>query len=131
MAIGFRINVEDVKLSPMIAFFNTVGDGSFVDLVDSLTRGTRASYNSVHCFFPSDLDEYEVAKLGGKVPDGIEFSFDWGEEVYVDVPTFRHYLKLACEAYVREHPEDKTTIDELLARPQPPLAPPGTNIVYS
>lgn len=129
MAIGFRIKVEDKKLFPMIAFFNSVGDNSFIDIVDSLTRGVGASYNSVHCHFPGDMDEYElVVERGGKVPEGIEFSFDWGEEVVVDTPTFRHYLTLACEAYMRDHPEDRARIEELLARPQPPLTTPHMNL---
>lgn len=39
----------------------------------------------------------------------------------VDIPTFRKYLRIACEAYWKTHPESRAQIEEYLARPQPPL----------
>lgn len=118
-------------LAAVLAFFDAINDSNFVRVVENLTRGIGAHTEKVHCTFPGDMDEYElVVERNGKVPDGIEFSFDWGEEVVVDVPTFRRLLTLACESYVRDHPEDGAKIEELLARPQPALTPPGTNIVY-
>jgi hypothetical protein len=124
-----RVDIGDKEeYAAMGAFFDAISNSSFIKTVDHLTRGIGASFNCVHCTFPGDLDEYAVeVEMGGKVPDGIEFSFDWGEEVYVDIPTFRYFLTMACESYVKDHPEDKAKIAELLARPQPPLTPPGTN----
>jgi hypothetical protein len=122
-------NPEYERFFPIQAFFNELNDNEFISAVDCLTRGVGAHTEKTHCFFPGDLDEYAVeVEMGGKVPDGIEFSLEWGEEVYVDIPTFRRFLTMACESYLKEHPEDTAIINELLARPQPPLTPPGTNV---
>lgn len=128
-----RIDIEDApeyeRLFPVQAFFNAIDDDLFVRTVDCLTRGTGAGFNNAVCSFPGDLDEYAIAvELKGKVPDGIMFSL-FEDEVVVDIPTFRRFLTLACEAYVHDHPEDRARIEELLARPQPALTPPGTNVV--
>lgn len=126
-----RINLPDDEYQRFLAveeFFNAVSDSDFVKDVDRLTRGEGMCIDVVCCHFPSGMDEYElVVERGGKPLTGIEFSL-YEDEIVIDVPTFRYYLKLACNAYVREHPEDRAKIEELLARPQPPLTPPGTNV---
>jgi len=120
-----RINIENQqsydRLFPVQAFFNEVSDSDFVMMVDSLTQGVGMGLNVANCTFPGDLDPWQEPF------DGVMFSL-YEDEVVVDIPSFRHFLTLACEAYVREHPEDRAEIAELLARPQPPLTAPGTNV---
>lgn len=120
-----RINFEGTpdyeSLYPVQSFFNSISDEDFVAKLDNLTKGIGAHTEKVHCIFLNDLDEYDIEQTGGKIPDKIEFSFDWGEEVYVDIETFRGFLETACAAYLQEHPADRTTVKEYLARPQPSL----------
>lgn len=118
-----RINIENHSnfkaLSPMQIFFNAVPDKEFSSSAKALTEGYGDAIEGITgCFFPRDLDEYEV--YNGLGFDGIQFTF-YDEEVVVDVPTFRKYLKMACDAYLQEHPKDRKQIEEYLARPQPPL----------
>lgn len=107
------------RLRPMGVYFQTVLNRSnFVKEVRDLTNGEGGAIEgNVSCTFPRQLDEYEVANHGF---DGIAFDF-FEDEIAVDVPTFRKYLRMACEDYLREHPEDRHQIEEYLARPQPPL----------
>lgn len=118
-----RINIENnrqfEKLSPVQILLNAIPDSDFVRYVDAMTKGAGLGIQGITgIMFPSNLDEYEV--YNGLGFDGVQFSF-YEEEVTVDVPTFRKYLKMACDAYLTEHPEDRAQIEQYLARPQPPL----------
>jgi hypothetical protein len=121
-----RINLEGTreyeKFFPVQAFFNEINHLNFVDVVDHLTRGIGYGMeDSGGCTFPSDMDDYErYVEREGKPLEGIEFSVD-DDDVVLDVPTFRRFLTMACDAHVKRHPEDRAKIEELLARPQPPL----------
>lgn len=118
-----RINIENTPqfklLSPVQILFNAIPDSDFVRYVDALTKGAGLGIQGITgVMFPSNLDEYEV--YNGMGFDGVQFTF-YDEEVEVDVPTFRKYLRMACDAYLQEHPADRQQIEEYLARPQPPL----------
>jgi hypothetical protein len=120
-----RINLEGTpeyeKFFPVQAFFNEISYPNFVDIVDYLTRGVGCELNVADCTFPSHMDDYErYVERQGKPLEGIEFAL-FDDVVVVDIPTFRHFLKMACDAHVKRHPEDRAKIEELLARPQPPL----------
>ena len=107
------------KFRPMGVYFQTIINRSnFVEEVNDLTKGEgNAIEGVVSCTFPRQLDEYEVYNDGF---NGIIFDF-YEDEVVVDVPTFRKYLRMACEAYWQELPESKAVLEKYLARPQPPL----------
>jgi hypothetical protein len=121
-----RVDIEDMseykKFFPVQAFFNEISDMSFARVIDYLTRGIGyGMQDSGGCTFPSDLDDYELyVERQGKPLEGIEFSL-FEDTVVLDVPTFRRFLTMACDAYVKKYPEDRAKIEELLARPQPPL----------
>jgi hypothetical protein len=120
-----RINLEETpeyeKFFPVQAFFNEISHLGFIDVVDHLTRGEGYGLNVAVCTFPAHMDDYErYVERAGKPLEGIEFSF-FDDDVVLDVPTFRRFLTMACDAHVKRHPEDRAKIEELLARPQPPL----------
>jgi hypothetical protein len=121
-----RINLEGTsereKFFPVEAFFNEIDDFHFVDAVGCLINGVSYGIDVAnHCKFPSGLDDYDRYVIRhGKPLEGIEFSL-FEDAVVLDVPTFRRFLTMACDAYVKKHPEDRAKIEELLARPQPPL----------
>lgn len=117
-----RVKISDDRieqLRSLAVFFDSLGETNFVRYVDFLTRGIGIGLEGViGCGFPNDLDEYQISQ--GEGFDGVQFSY-YEEEVEVDVPTFRKYLRMACNDYLQEHPEDRRQIEEYLARPQPPL----------
>jgi hypothetical protein len=120
-----RIDIEGTpeyeKFFPVQAFFNEISDGSFIRVIDHLTRGEGYGLNVAVCTFPAHMDDYErYVERAEKPLEGVEFSL-FDDDVVLDVPTFRRFLTMACEAYVKKYPEDRATIEELLARPQPPL----------
>ncbi len=110
---------ENKKLEPIAYYFDSLAfRDEFIERVDNLTRGKGSSIEGVMgCTFPRELDEYEVYNHGF---DGIIFDC-LDDEVVVDIPTFRKYLRMACEVYWKEHPESREILEKYLARPQPPL----------
>lgn len=111
---------EAKKYSPMLSYFESIINGNnFLKEVNSLTSGNGGAIEGVSaCTFPEELDEYELAI--GEGFDGIEFIL-FEDKISVDVPTFRKYLRMACEVYWTEYPESKAQLENYLARPQPPL----------
>ena len=115
----FLENKSKDELYPMIDFLDSsVNRTDFVKYVDLLTAGVGIGLEENGCDFPNDLDEYALTHNRGF--EGIRFySFD--EKISVDVPTFRKYLRIACEVYWQKYPESKTQLEEYMSRPQPPL----------
>lgn len=92
---------------------------NFVREIDGLTQNNGGFVEGISgCHFPAELDEHELS-IGDDF-DGIEFTL-FEDKISVDVPTFRKYLRMACEVYWSEHPETRMQLEEYLARPQPPL----------
>jgi len=104
-----RINIlaEDDPLYPVQAFFNTVLPGSFILVLENLVRGSGAGINGVGCDFPADLDPGEETFEGVRC-------YLYEDSVVLDEDTFARFVRLACEAYLSEYPEDKGHIDTLL-----------------
>ncbi len=101
------------------SFFSSLASRTdFVYYIDYLSRGMSIGLEESGCDFPSSLDEYLVSQDLGF--NGVKF-YEFDNEITVDVPTFRKYLRLACEAYWQEHPESKEILQKYLVRPQPPL----------
>ncbi len=115
-------DIKNKKLYPMINFLDSLANRSdFVKYVDSITKGYGLGLEGVtSCTFPTDQDEYEISH-GMGFENGIMFTLFEEEEVVVDIDTFWKYLRMACEAYWQEHPEDKETLQSYLARPKPSL----------
>lgn len=107
------------ELRPMGSYFQTIiNRNNFIQNIDTITKGLSDAIEGVSsCFFPRDLDEYEIINHGF---DGVNFSL-FEDEITIDVPTFRKYLRIACEAYYEVHPESRTQLEEFLSRPQPSL----------
>lgn len=104
-----RITIEDSRLFPVQAFFNAIRDDEFVVRVEELLRNIGHGYDGgVCCTFPEELDP-------GEEPfEGVEFSVGY-EDVIIPRADFRHYLQLACYAYLESRPEDRQQLENLLA----------------
>jgi hypothetical protein len=104
-----RLNLHDPQLIPVQAFFNAIGDASFVKMVDCLTSGIGFSVNDVDCTFPGDLDP------GEELFDGVRFSL-FEERVVITRDELQHYLQITCADFIFNHPEAKPILDEFLCR---------------
>ena len=117
---AIRTEIKDKSLDILAIYFSSSTIlKNFVEEINTLTGiGEGSSEQGIlGCTFPRQLDEYEVVNHGF---DGIAFSL-FEDTVVVDIPTFRKYLRIACEVYWQEHPESKEILQKYLARPQPPL----------
>lgn len=105
----WRMRLGDPTLFPVQAFFNAVGNGSFVQMVDCLTRGIGFTSDEAQCMFPCDLEP-------GDAPfEGVRFSI-FEDEVVLPVASMRTYLRDACESYLESHPSERPRLEPLLAR---------------
>ena len=104
-----RLTLSDPKLLPIQAFFNAVGDSSFLRVIDCLTKGIGFSINDVDCSFPGDLDP------GDESFDGARFSL-FEEHINISIDRLRQYLQTVCKVYVAEHPETERILNEYQRR---------------
>ncbi|WP_147443944.1 ribonuclease toxin immunity protein CdiI [Corallococcus sicarius] len=100
---------DDDPLFPVQAFFNAVGDGDFVEVVDALVSGVGRCSNDVCCEFPGDLDP------GEPVFDGVRCSL-FEDSVVVGRDVFFEFMLEACRAYVRAHRAETDVLRGLLCR---------------
>lgn len=98
---------EDL-LFPVQAFFNAIGDSSFLRIIANLASGIGAGIDDVYCEFPSDLNEDE------ETFEGVRCSL-YEDEVVVDRDTFFSFLRLAAAAYIEKHPEESARVDAILS----------------
>jgi hypothetical protein len=109
MTMPTRLTLSDPTLLPIQAFFNAVGDESFLRVIDCLTRGIGFSINDVDCSFPGDLD------AGDHPFDGVRFSL-FEQHVVIPTDELTQYLQLVCKAYVADHPHNEPVVKEYLRR---------------
>ncbi|RRN97874.1 hypothetical protein DMB84_017950 [Pectobacterium aquaticum] len=90
-------------------FFNSLNlQNKFIYGIDSIIKKHGFVINETYCHFP---------ELRGLDPDfhfeGIMFGV-WGGEAIVSEETALKYVRLACEKYVKIHPEDAGKVKFLL-----------------
>lgn len=107
-----RLTIDDSRLFPVQAFFNAVGDSSFVKMIDHLTRGIGYTSDEAHCRFPSDLDPGEESFAG------VRFTL-FEDQVLLNKEQLRTFLTEACAAYAATHPSDRLVLDQYLNRDIP------------
>lgn len=103
-----RLSINNEKLFPVQAFFNAIGNDSFLEMVRCLARGVGFSCDEVDCSFASDLDP-------GETPfEGVRFSL-FEESVIVSRSLCWSYLNAASAAYLSKYPEHQAELLKLLA----------------
>ena len=102
----FRVILED-RLLPAQVFFNAIPDRNFIRTLKSFGHGVGAGFNDAYCGFPGDEN------YGEQVVKGIEFAIK-GEEVIIGYKEFYSILETACRAYNAKHPEQTSTVTNLL-----------------
>lgn len=104
-----RLLVQSESHFPVQTFFNSIGDDSFVKMIDTLTNGVGYSINECDCTFPDDLDPDEEPF------DGVRFSL-FEESVIIDTDELKKHLKVVCDEFVKRHPETTEQINGFLGR---------------
>ena len=85
-----RLTLDDESLFPIQAFFDAVGDDSFVRVVDSLTKGVGYSINDCDCSFPDDLEPDEESF------EGVRFSL-FEQSIVISTEQLGQYIRLVCK----------------------------------
>lgn len=106
-----RLNLYDEVLAPVSRFFNIIPKSRFVSAIKHLAKRSNYSFNDVGCSFPENIDEED----GDEPFEGIQF---WGpddeDEVIIPEASYLSYLKRACDAHLKEHPEEEEELMSVL-----------------
>jgi hypothetical protein len=90
------------------AFFNALPDDEFLELLEITLDGIGIDYNGVGCVLPGEDDE--------SAPESGVLFYVADEEAWLPNTKVITYLKLAVDAYIKTHPQDKLRADRLIAR---------------
>ncbi|GKX64737.1 hypothetical protein SOASR032_33060 [Pragia fontium] len=90
-------------------------DGRFLNAIENIIQKESFVSDGVYCIFP-DMNSYDENEHF----DGVEFAIGYPpteeDTIIVSEETCYHYVKQACEKYLKLHPEDTDKINELLAK---------------
>lgn len=100
----------------IVSYFDRMyGDGKFLDAIDLLSRKWTLNVDGAYCHFP-DMNSYDESEHF----DGVEFAIGYppsdAESVIVSEDVCYQYVRLACEKYLKLHPEDVEKIKDLLTK---------------
>ncbi len=101
------------KHRPVAEVINCIRDDRFVNNLKQVSEGIGFGVEIGACLFPSDLDEYDIAK-GFGFEGGIEFGTHFGEEIVIDYETAYYYFEKACIRYCEVFPNDTKQIYKYL-----------------
>lgn len=111
--MAFRIPEEYANNSilPFLQFLTVIPDSEFVEAMSSILNETGFSRYDCHCIFSSDFETWEEEYFEG----GVKFDNDALEEVViVDYETFQKYVIMACKSYLKDYPEHKQILSDLI-----------------
>ena len=115
MRMENRIKDEDMLRrsdSPAVTVLNMTSDRIFVRSLEAVSKGIGFGVEYGGCSFWEDLDEYERTYI--PYFDGVLFGLHDDEETVLSFEEFYYYLKIVCEEYCDEYPEERAKVMELL-----------------
>ncbi|EMD5947468.1 ribonuclease toxin immunity protein CdiI [Proteus mirabilis] len=90
-------------------------DGDFLRAIELLSQGGALNTDGAYCHFP-DMSSYDESEHF----DGVEFAVGYPpteeDTVIVSKETCYRYVKMACERYLKIHPEDQASVSNLLSK---------------
>ncbi|MBX8462819.1 ribonuclease toxin immunity protein CdiI [Enterobacter sp. RIT637] len=100
----------------VVSYFDRVyEDGDFIEALELFSKGGALNKDGAYCNFP-DMDSYDESEHF----EGVEFAMGYppseADAVIVSKETCYHYIRLACEKYLKLNPEDTDKINSLLAK---------------
>ncbi|MEQ4973733.1 ribonuclease toxin immunity protein CdiI [Enterobacter cloacae] len=99
----------------IVSYFDRMySDGDFIRAISLLVKKGALNTDGAYCHFPDKNSFYEEDHF-----EGVEFAMGYppSEEdtVIVSEDMCYKYVRLACERYLKFHPEDAQKVNELLA----------------
>lgn len=109
-------DIDDGLNIIIVSYFDRMyEDGNFVDTIELLSRKWTLSTDGAYCNFP-DMNSYDESEHF----EGVEFAMGYppteDDTVIVSEEVCYQYVRLACEKYLKLHPEDTDVIKEILAK---------------
>lgn len=90
-------------------------DDLFLDAVENIIQKKSFMSDGVYCYFP-DMDSYEEDEHFEGVQFAIGYPPPEAELITVSEEVCYSFVRLACEKYLKLHPEDTDKFNELLAK---------------
>ncbi|MEB6632518.1 ribonuclease toxin immunity protein CdiI [Kluyvera cryocrescens] len=88
-------------------------DDLFLNAVESIVKKHSFMRDGVYCFFP-DMNSYDESEHF----EGVEFAVGYppseAETINVSEEICYHYVRQACERYLKIHPENAEMVNSLL-----------------
>ncbi|QJT80116.1 ribonuclease toxin immunity protein CdiI [Kosakonia sp. MUSA4] len=100
----------------VVSYFNIMASGrNFLEVIECIIGRIGFNTDGAYCNFP-DMDSYDESEHF----EGVEFAVGYppseADTVIVSEKNCYHYVRLACEKYLKLHPEDMEKVNELLAK---------------
>ena len=100
----------------ILGYFNIMSsDRSFLEVIEHIVKKVGFNTDGAYCNFP-DMNSYDESEHF----EGVEFAVGYppseAETVVVSEETCYFYVRLACERYLKLHPEDTEKVNSLLAK---------------
>nr|CBX82617.1 hypothetical protein EAIL5_3797 [Erwinia amylovora ATCC BAA-2158] len=99
----------------VIGYFNIMAsDRNFFEVIDCILKNIGFNTDGAYCNFP-DMNSYDESEHF----EGVEFAVGYppseAESVIVSEDICYQYVRLACERYLKLHPEDTEKFNSLLS----------------
>ena len=109
-------DVDDGLNLIVVSYFDRMyEDGDFIETIELFSSGGSLNKDGAYCNFP-DMNSYDESEHF----EGVEFAVGYPpsevESVIVSEETCYHYVRLACERYLKFHPEDTEKVNSLLSK---------------
>lgn len=110
-----RYIYDKEKYHLVILYFQYMLRIDFMDALDTMSKDISASNGHIGYFFASGCDEEDIEN-GDYFENGVMFFFgnDDFDEIIVDYSIFYNSLKLACNIYLDENPDDYEVVNQKL-----------------
>ncbi|MCT4714508.1 ribonuclease toxin immunity protein CdiI [Enterobacteriaceae bacterium H18W14] len=100
----------------IVGYFNIMSSGrNFLEVIGHIVEQIGFNTDGAYCNFP-DMNSFDESEHF----EGVEFAVGYppseAEIVIVSEETCYHYVRLACERYLKLHPEDTEKVNSLLAK---------------
>ena len=93
----------------------TYNDDHFLDAVENIVSKESYILDGIYCNFP-DMNSYDKEEHFQGVQFAIGYPPTDEDIVNVSEETCYHYVRLACERYLKLHPEDMDKVNSLLVK---------------
>jgi hypothetical protein len=98
-------------------FDRMYNDQHFLEVINYMVQKIGFSTDGAYCHFACEYDGFLDDMI---FEEGVFFAIGYPsekeDEIVVSEATCYHYVRLACEKYLKLHPEDTDKINELLAK---------------